>query len=156
MNAQTKPVTGSVRVLACSACNAEFPVFDYEVESDADAIGLYSAGICNGGLVLLELSFEEWRAAQSGHLQEIPSRLLKGTAKESYQFAHILRVETPPLPAAGGSFADFRQEYKAPTVVYSCPCCNVGEATTRREITPEEYVKNGGEITALPPLTLVT
>lgn len=155
MNAQTKPVAGSVRILVCNKCDAEFPVFDFEVESDADAIGLYSAGMCNGGLVLLELSFEEWRAAQSGDLKEIPPRLYNGIPIGCYQFAHILRVESPDLPVAGASFADFRREYRAPTIVYACPCCNDGEATSQREMTPEEFERSGGEITTLLPLTLV-
>jgi hypothetical protein len=155
MNIQTKPVKGSVHVLNCVACDANFPVFGYEVESDADAFGLQSAGICNGDLVLLELSFEEWQATQSGQLREIPSRLSGDFTKQGYRFAHILRIETPPLPASGTSFADFRQAYSAPTVVYSCPCCEKGEAIAQFEVTSADYIKSGGKINVLPPLILV-
>lgn len=155
MTMQPKPVRGSVRILLCDTCGTEFPIFDFEVESDTDAVGLYSAGTCDGGkLLLIDLSLEEWKAAQSGSLSELPSRLSSEVGQD-YRLTHVLRVVQPVLPSAGGSFAEFRQQYKAPTVVYSCPCCGRGEAMTRSEVTPADYVRAGGQIAAVEPLTLV-
>jgi hypothetical protein len=156
MSAASKPVKGSVRLLVCKVCDNRFPTFDYEVESDADAIGLYSAGLCGGtDLILMELDFEEWKAAQSGELHHIPPRLGAEIAN-GYLVTHVLRVEGPPLPPAGTSFSEFRKQYKAPTVIYSCPCCESGEANTLAEITTEEFIRSGGKLRALPPLNLVS
>lgn len=149
-----KLVQGSVRILLCSKCGVDFPIFDFEAESDTDVVGLYSAGTCGGEkLLLVDLSLEEWHAVQDGRLRELPSRLSR-FAGQGYRMAHVLRIEQPIVPSAGGSFSDFRQLYKAPAVVYSCPCCNGGEALTRSEVTPAEYVESGGQIVAIEPLTL--
>ncbi len=155
MTMQPKPVCGSVRILLCDTCGTEFPIFDFEVESDTDAVGLYSAGTCDGErLLLVDLSLKEWKAAQDGSLSELPSRFYS-VVDQGYRLTHVLRVVQPVLPSADSSFAEFRQQYKAPTVVYSCPCCERGEAVTRSEVTPADYVRAGGQIEALEPLTLV-
>lgn len=150
-----KTVRGSVRILSCNACAAEFPMFDFEVESDADAIGLCSAGKCSGGsLILIELDFDEWQAVQSGELREVPSRFSQVIGDGDYRLAHILRVEQSSSPPADVSFSEFRQKYKAPTVVYSCPCCSSGEAISRSEMAAGEYIDSGGQILAASPLVL--
>jgi hypothetical protein len=156
MTIQAKPVRGSVKILRCGKCEMDFPIFDFEVESDADAIGLYSAGECGGDkLLLIDLDLEEWKSAQAGGMRELPPRLLR-LAGQGYRLWHVLRVEKPPLPSAGFSFGEFRQQYKAPTVVYACPCCDDGEATMRSEMTPNDYMRAGGQIIAVEPLVLMS
>jgi hypothetical protein len=151
----TRLVRGSVSILSCNVCDTKFPIFDYEVESDSEEIGLYSAALCDGrSLVLIELNLDEWLAAQSGELTDLPLRIKEAVGGEDYRLASILRVETPPLPPAGISFVEFRKLYKAPTVVYSCPCCVTGEAVTSAELTCEDYRNAGGRVTALNPLEL--
>jgi hypothetical protein len=155
MTIQSKPVRGSVKILACNQCGIDFSIFDFEVESDADVAGLYSAGTCGGKkLALIDLNFEEWKAVQSGDLRELPLRFLP-LLENDYRLNNILRVDQPILPQAGGSFAEFRKSYKAPSVVYSCPCCGAGEAVERSEMTPADYTKSGGQIMAIEPLALI-
>lgn len=156
MTMQAKPVRGSVRMLRCEKCGADFPIFDYEVESDTDAIGLYSAGTCDGdNLLLIDLGLEEWKAAQAGNLRELPSRFSQMIGQD-YRLTHILRVEQPEMPAAGTNFAEFRQQYQAPTVIYSCACCGKGEAVTRSEISASDYVNSGRKLIATEPLVIVS
>ena len=153
---QAKPVRGSVRMLLCEKCGVDFPIFDYEVESDTDVVGLYSAGTCGGdNLLLIDLSLEEWKAAKAGNLHEIPSRFSQVIGQD-YRLTHILRVEQPAVPAAGSSFTEFRQQYQAPTVIYSCACCGKGEAVTRSEISASDYVNSGRKIIAMEPLVLIS
>lgn len=154
MTKQAKQVRGTVKLLFCEKCGAEFPVFDYELESDTDAVGLYSAGTCGGGsLILIDLDFEEWKAAQAGKLKQLPARFAH-LADRGFRMTHIVRVEQPDLPAAGGSFAEFRQAYQSPVVIYSCPCCGGGEAVAQSEVSVAEYVNAGREIHAIEPLRL--
>lgn len=154
MKMEVKPVRVSVKILRCDKCEMDFPIFEFEVESDADAIGLYSAGKCGDNKILLiDLSLDEWKLVQAGSMRELPPRLLP-LAGQDYRLTHVLRVEKPPLPSAGISFGEFRQHYKAPTVVYSCPCCAEGEALMRSEMTPNDYVRAGGQIMAVEPLVI--
>lgn len=154
MTRQMKHVRGSVRLLFCDKCGADFPIFDYEVESDTETIGLYSAGTCDGeNLLLIDLSLEEWRAAQDGSLKELPSRYAQAIEGD-YRLTHILRVEQATIPPAGNSFADFKRHYRAPKVVYLCPCCGEGESVTKSEILASDYMKAGGKIIATDPLVL--
>lgn len=156
MKMRAKPVRGSVKILLCRKCGADFPIFDYEVESDAEAVGLYSAGTCGGdNLLLVDLTLEEWKQAKDGNLQELPSRFFS-VAGHDYRLTHVLRVEQSAVPPAGVSFAEFRQEYKTPTVVYSCPCCDKGEAVSRVEITSRDYLNSEKKIIAIEPLLLVS
>lgn len=156
MTAQARLVRGSVKIILCESCKMDFPIFDFEAESDNESIGLCSAGICGGNkLLLIDLNLEEWKAFEAGNLRELPSRLSL-LADQAYRLAHVLRIEQPFLPPAGISFMEFRQQYRAPTVIYSCPCCGKGEAVMRSEITPAEYASTGGRIIAMEPLALVS
>jgi len=92
MKTLTKFTRGSIRLLSCNVCRAEFPIFEYEIESDADAIGLCSAARCDGGgLILLYLEMKEWQAVQVGKIMKPPHRFLHMIGDGDYRFTHILR-----------------------------------------------------------------
>lgn len=153
-----RKVSGSVRILRCESCEAKFPVFEHEIESDAQAIGLYSAALCNGkDLLLLELDPIEWNDARTGKLVRLPERLLiDASLRKDYRLTHILRVDFPVPQSDGLSFDEFRKKYRAPTVVYACPCCENGEARSISEVTAREFIESGGSIVALEEITLAS
>jgi hypothetical protein len=155
MTSSPRRVKGSVKILSCKACDSDFPIFDFEFENDADGIGLGSAGLCDRkSLLLIEFNIEEWEAVCVGNLRILPSRFRPMVGNADYRLAHVLRVERQVLPKAGTSFEKFLRLYKAATVFYSCPCCAKGEVVARSEITIDEYIKSGGQVTALDPLFL--
>jgi len=150
MSHATRSVSGTVKVLACKSCDSKFPIFEYDVESDAAVIGLASAGVCGAGLVVLfELGLEDWRLAQAGQL-ELPAEFVPDG--EELRMTSILRIEAPPLPPASTSFSVFRERYRAPYVIYRCPCCEGGEAVSVDEITALEFVSKGGRIISVSPI----
>jgi hypothetical protein len=148
-------VRGSVRIVACQACNKKIPIFNFESETDVGAIGLYSAAQCNNfNLVIAETTLDEWKKIESEKLSFFPSRLNEYLNLRNFYILHIKRIEEGPKIKPGLSFSDFRKLYKSPTVVYSCPCCNIGEAIQIQELTVPEFKEMGGKIFVLGNLIL--
>lgn len=154
MNSTLKNVSGSVKLIFCVVCNATFPMFAFEGETDTDTIGLCSAGYCNANkLVLFEVNIDEWRELRAKRTNDLPSRINQELNDHGYQMIHISRVDRFDEPPSGTSFAQFRRQYKAPQVIYSCPCCG-GDGVVNKEITVDQFKKLGGSILTLGNLIL--
>lgn len=154
MNSNLRKIAGSVKLISCTACHATIPMFAFEGETDTDTIGLCSAGCCNAyKLALFEVNIKEWKALRSKHPNAPPQRINQEINEPDYRMVHILRVEKFDAPPAGTSFAEFRRQYHAPQVIYSCPCCG-GEGVVNREMTVEQFKKIGGSILTLGDLIL--
>jgi hypothetical protein len=139
-------------MVTCHACEASVPIFEFELESDAGAMGLCSACKCNDmTLVIAEVSMSEWLAMQNGELSNLPERII---GFEGFHVLHVKRIERSPDPPLGISFSEYRKIYKSPIVVYSCPCCRQGESIKERELTIAEFKSRGGQIVALGGLTI--
>ena len=154
MTTNKRVVRGSVKVLYCENCGTTFPIFAYEVDSDGAEIGLYSAGSCdNGDLLLIDLTLDEWKSVQNGQMNRLPPRILDEFGSQ-FRMAHIVRVEESNVSAKGLSFSEFKDKYRPPTVFYSCPCCEGGEAIVQEEVEAESYIKQGNNISTSPSLSL--
>lgn len=152
MTEQNEFIRGSVAIVSCRSCQANLPIFEFEVESDTGEVGLCSAAKCNSlDIVIAETTLDEWKAMQSGGLLTLPSRL---SGFSDFNVLHIKRIEESPDPPAGIPFSEFRKLYTAPVVVYACPCCTDGEAVKTREMTIPEFEKMGGRIVALGNLVV--
>lgn len=154
MNSSLRKISGSVKLIHCTDCNATIPMFAFEGESDTDTIGLCSAGCCNAyKLALFEVTIDEWNVLRAQRTNDLPSRINQELNGLDYRMSHILRVDRFDEPPAGTSFAEFRRQYKAPQVIYLCPCCG-GEGVVNEEITVEQFKKLGGSICTLGNLIL--
>ncbi len=129
------------------------PRFEFECETDTGAVGLFSAAKCNGlDVVIGEVTLEEWTEMQSGRLLHVPARLSSALDIGNLHVLHIRRIRQGALPPAGIPFAEYRKLYKPPVVIFSCPCCNGGEAIEVQELSISEFESIGGRVIALGKL----
>jgi hypothetical protein len=152
---QSKLIRGSVAIVTCRKCQANLPLFEFEVESDTGAVGLCSAAKCNSlDLVIAETTLDEWQALQSGSLSTLPSRLSTDPELQGFHVLHIKRIEKSPDPPAGIPFSEFRRLYKPPVVIYACPCCGGGAASKSQEMVISKFEQMGGRLIALGGLAV--
>lgn len=155
MMSENRTVGGSVKILACRNCKSILPLFEFETEADTDSMGLFSAAQCNGlVIVIAEATLEEWSTIQSGELSILPPRLACPAELKGFHILSIKRIERGYAPPSGISFLEFKKLYRAPVVVYACPCCAVGDALETQELTVNEFESRGGRIIALGSLVV--
>jgi hypothetical protein len=155
MTSKANFVRGSVKLITCQACGSKIPLFDFETETDVDGVGLCSAGRCNQmDLVIAETTLEEWKSMAAGELRHLPRRLADEFGADDVHVLHIKRINQGPLPAAGSSFFEFKKGYKRPSIVYDCPCCDVGDGVETDELTIADFENLGGHIFPLGNLVL--
>jgi hypothetical protein len=148
-------VRGSVKLVTCQACGSDIPLFEFDMETDTDGIGLCSAARCNQmNIVIAETTLEEWKAMKAGELRHLPLRLAKEFQVSDFHVLHIKRIDQQTPAPTGTSFAEFKKNYRRPIVVYDCPCCEAGEGTETEELTVAEFEKSGGRIFPLGNLVL--
>ena len=155
MTKKDNVVHGSVKIATCQSCNSKIPFFAFETEMDTDSIGLCSAAQCNSlSVVIAETTLDEWKEMESGKLLHLPPRLSDTSGLKGLHVLHIKRVGRSPEPPAGIPFSEFRKLYKSPVVIYSCPCCDTGEAIETEEFSVSKFEEMGGRILAMGNLIL--
>lgn len=148
-------VHGEVQVLKCSSCGASIPNFEFAGDSDIETDGLVSAGICDGlTVVASEATSSEWQELGSGNSRGVLDRLKRQSKLANLQIPLMVRVEGGFTPPAGISFADFRNQYRPPIVVYACTCCAGGEATEFARHSVPDFIALGGDVVVIGDLVL--
>jgi len=143
----TRQVLGTIKILECSLCKATLPIAAFEGEADTDTIGLFSASQCDGfEVAVADATPAEWSDLAIGNVRDLLARIGAEVGSDNLKIPTVLRVESGDETVAGTSFAEFRNAYRPPTIVYSCPCCHEGEAIEVEEFTVEGFKQIGGSI----------
>ena len=147
----TRKVEGAVSILDCSTCGEETPYLTFNGDTDMVTMGLASlSSITANEVVILEAEPTEW-GEQAGKL--IEGRISKLLNRDDLCFVRLLRAEEVANPE-GLNFQDFREGYREPRLIFSCPKCGVGETVLSRCLTLPEYQQEGGQVTVLGDLKL--
>lgn len=155
MSREKNIVNGSIKMIACRLCNSKIPLFAFESETDVDTVGLCSAAQCNDRrVVVAETTLDEWKMMESGDVVNLQSRIIGASGIEDLHILLIRRIERGPEPAAGVPFSEFRKAYKPPVVIYSCPCCNSGDAVETQEYSVWEFEELGGRVVTVGNLVV--
>lgn len=155
MSGEKIAVYGSIKMIACRSCNSKIPLFAFDSETDVDSIGFCSAAQCNDlRVVVAETTLDEWKMMERGEVMSLQSRIAGASSIEDLHILQIRRIERGPEPAAGVPFSEFRKIYKPPTIIYSCPCCNLGDAVETQEYSVSEFEGLGGSIVPLGNLVV--
>lgn len=150
-----RKVTGTVLKLRCSACGKAFLHFRFSGDNDAGTIGLHSLSSCiQDGLVIAEMAPSEWNRFELNGAHEFESRIRNLLHRDDLRLIRLVRIESPPVSAAGMSFQKFRETYKVPEEIFSCPCCETGESTIVEELTIDRFRNLGGKITVVGALLI--
>jgi hypothetical protein len=156
MNTSKRLIKGSINIIICASCKIKFPIFSFEDEADTDSIGLYSAGSCiSPDVAVVEATNTEWNEIVEKKSKELPSRIIKILGRDDFRIAQIIRVEKTVSIPQGTSFSDYRKLYQRPVVVYSCPCCIIGESTLGEELTLQQFYAIGGKTLMTGNLELI-
>ena len=133
-------VHGSVKIITCQSCSSRMALFAFDAETNMDSIGLCSATRCNElCVVIAETTLSEWKMMESGKLVNLPSRITDSSGMKDSHVLHIKRIERAPEPAAGVPFSEFKRLYGSPVAIYSCPCCDAGEAIETQDYSLSEF-----------------
>jgi hypothetical protein len=152
-----RKVFGTIKMLECTSCEVTLPVAAFEGEADTDTIGLCSAGKCNGlEVAIAEATPTEWSSLAAGSVSHLQDRIGAELGRDDLRVATVLRVEQGNEIPAGTSFAAFREAYRPPLLVYSCPCCGEGEAKEIEEFTVDAFIALGGGILSVGALEIET
>lgn len=155
MRSKCNVVRGFIKIITCQTCKSNAPLFAFDSETDNDTVGLCSAALCNSlDVVIAETTLDEWTKMESGELLHLPSRLSSISGLKNLHVLHVKRIEQSPGPAAGMSFSEFRKLYKPPVVIYSCPCCDGGDAIESQEFSVSKFEEIGGRVVALGDLVV--
>jgi len=156
MNPNKRSIKGSIDMIACASCQTRFPIFSFEDEADTDSIGLCSAGSCaSPEVVIAEATNAEWNEIVETKSTALPNRIIDALGRDDFRIAQVIRVEKMAAAPQGTSFAEYRKLYRRPIVVYSCPCCFVGEATLSEELTLQQFYVIGGKVLMVGNLELI-
>lgn len=148
-------VQGTVRRVRCDGCAASFPTFVFSGDTDMATYGLVAmTAIHSGALALAALNPEEYSAGFAGG-QRLAAERVSHQLSQSMVAVDVVRYEHRSTGAAGDSFQQFRQGYRAPEPIYSCPACG-GDARVEEELTPEAFLASGGKLILTHDLTLAT
>ena len=125
-----RKVSGTIKLLCCSACSFRFPIFVFSGETDTATAGL--------------VSFTD-PAANAIQILEVGVKTVKpGPGKWlETKFSHLNDV-TPALP--GESFQSFVKRRKEPMATYFCLSCAAPSAEVTGEMSPEEFVHRGNQL----------
>jgi hypothetical protein len=66
----------------------------------------------------------------------------------------MIRTENGFTPPRGTSYAEFSKLYRPPILVYSCPCCDNGEATEIANYSVSDFIDLGGQVMVIGDLML--
>jgi hypothetical protein len=155
MSREKNVVTGSIKMITCRSCNSEIPLFAFDSETDVDSVGLCSAAQCNDlRVVVAETTLDEWKMMESGEVVNLQSRIVGASGVEDLHILLMRRIERGPEPAVGVPFSEFRKAYKPPVVIYSCPCCNSGDAVVTQEYSVPEFEELGGRVVTVGSLVV--
>jgi hypothetical protein len=155
MTQDQRLVTGTIKILTCNTCSAKVPLVTFDGEADVDTIGLCSAGSCERlDVAIVEAALTEWNDLADSKPEGLQVRISQELGRNDLHVVSVKRVESGSEAPSGTSFAEFRKAYRAPILVYSCPCCGTGEATETEELTVDAFAAAGGEILGIGGLSL--
>lgn len=144
---QIRQVEGTVLTIRCRTCGEHYPHFEFSGDSDTLTDGLGSATSCEKKeLVIAETTAAEDNFCTSG-IVEFEQRLARDLSRSDLHVIRLLRVERAPTVGPTSSLREFMKHYVPNTLVFSCPCCDGGEAVKIEELTPSDFQFLGGRIT---------
>jgi hypothetical protein len=153
MTAGDNVVPGCIKRVACQRCGATVPFFEFDLENDVELMGLLSAGKCNElKVVVAEISLDERNAVEAGEIAGLPPRL-NSPERDGFRIVRVKNTRQD-LPSSDLPFSEYRKLYSPPVVVYSCPCCGLGDALVETEMSLSEFELHGGEVLILGDLAL--
>lgn len=137
---------GSMARLRCTSCNGTASLLVLSGDTDMATDGLGTATSCSADRVALgEMTAKEWSDHEGGPAA-FASRLRSLLDAPDLRGVRLLRAVKRTLAVSGESFAAFRESYLPNVLIYSCPCCEVGEAQIVATMSIEEFRTKGGEI----------
>jgi hypothetical protein len=155
MTQDKRQVAGTIKILTCNTCCTKLPFVTFEGEADVDTIGLCSAGSCERlDVAIIEAAPNEWSDLAVSKPEKLQDRIRQELGRDDLHVISVKRVESGSEAPSGTSFSEFRKAYRAPILVYSCPCCGTGEAMETEELTVDGFAAIGGEILEIGGLRL--
>lgn len=141
-----RKVEGELVRLRCKACGGTASQLVLSGDTDMATDGLGTATSCSADRVAVgEMTKEEWADGEAG-LAGFEARLQAALGAPDLRVVRLLRVKKQTSATSGESFAAFRSRYRSPTLIYSCPCCGVGEAEAVANMSVAQFRIRGGEI----------
>lgn len=130
-------------------------MFQFAGDTDQDTDGLISASCCrNPKVVVAEAIGLEWNLLGAGDAQPALDRLGRESGLTDLRMPMMIRTENGFTPPRGTSYAEFSKLYKPPILVYSCPCCDNGEAIEIANYSVPDFIDHGGQVLVIGDLML--
>lgn len=136
MSTDLRSVPGTVLRLRCQACGAVFPHFQFSGERETTSGGLFSASSGRTDEVfVLEATPEEWKDFDRAGAALAEQRIARETSRDDLRVIRLLRIESALSAGREMSLAQFKAAYRPPVMLYSCACCEAGEARAIESLT---------------------
>jgi hypothetical protein len=139
-------VEATILSVECASCRAISAHLIFSGDTDMATDGLLClTSIRNNELVVAEAEGQELAdPTGSGFARRVNGAL----GRDDLRFIRLIEV-VQNTATSGQSFQAFRETYQPPRLRFSCPRCGSGSADVVREMSPKQFLLEGGRITTL-------